>query len=330
MDSQTSILDFFPLKNTWNDAGGKPAKLTIDDVLMIDGKKIVVCTNGHVVLCSSPDCINITKKDGLCKSHIPYLYKKKTCKYPACQKTARYGNRNSFIEFCSQHKSADMLDLHHISTKCSHDTCSVRGSFVTTLGDREKFCYTHKGPDMINKNKRIKCYFVGCNVIPTFNYWGLNPKFCKTHKTPSMVNVKDKKCISEDCEKLAYYGLEQNKPLFCSNHKEKNMFNVKRILCKVDNCNKRTSFFDKSLGKRFCSKHKTQDSVNINLPKCHVLECNSGANFGYKDGKRQSCYKHKLENMVSFSNKLCNNDSCNKRASFPKTSPYFCKTHYVL
>lgn len=314
MTSPISILDFFPLKNTWHDAGGKPSKLTLDDVLVIDDKKIVVCTNGHVILCSSPGCINITKKDGLCKSHIPY----------SCKKT--YCNPNSSVEFCSKNKSVDMVDLHHMSNKCSHDTCSVRGSFSTrTVGD-------HKSPDMINKNKnkRIKCDFVGCDVIPTFNYKGLTPKFCKNHKTPRMINMKDKKCINKNCERLAYYGFEHNTPLFCPNHKEENMFNVKRILCKTDNCNKRTSFYDESLGERFCSKHKTKNSININLPKCSNLECNSGANFGYKDGNRQLCYKHKLENMVSLSNKLCDHYSCNKRASFPKASPFFCKTHYVL
>ena len=77
------------------------------------------------------------------------------------------------------------------------------------------------------KRKNI-CIESTCAKQCCFNFVNIKtPLYCGEHKKNLMVNVKDPKCIEENCSKRPNFGLPNGKATYCSTHKKDNMINVK-------------------------------------------------------------------------------------------------------
>lgn len=109
---------------------------------------------------------------------------------------------------------------------CSYDECDKRASF-NIKGGKPLWCFKHKTTDMVNV-KTKKCIGENCEKIPSYNIFGeKKPLYCAECKTINMVDVIHKKCCFENCTKIPTYNFENIKtPIYCYEHKLENMIVV--------------------------------------------------------------------------------------------------------
>ena len=94
------------------------------------------------------------------------------------------------MEFCSQHKRAEMVYLN--AKRCSFDGCSTRPSYGMIGSGKMEFCFQHKSVGMISFNVK-RCSSAGCYSRPTYGAPGsVKPEVCLQHKRMGMLNLTGK------------------------------------------------------------------------------------------------------------------------------------------
>ena len=121
-------------------------------------------------------------------------------------------------------------------TICIGEDCKKQANF-NFIGEKAKYCATHKLDRMIDI-KHKKCIYENCNKIPIFNYGGeLTAKYCATHKLDRMIDIKHKKCIYENCDKRPTFNyIEESTAKYCATHKLDGMVDIVSPRCKTHLC----------------------------------------------------------------------------------------------
>ena len=147
---------------------------------------------------------------------------------------------------------------------------------------------------MVNVKDK-KCIYENCNKIPTFNIiTEKKPKYCSEHKKENMVNVRTKKCIYENCNKIPNFNLINEKiPKYCAEHKKEKMVDIKNKKCIEKNCNKQPNYnLINEKIRKYCKEHKTENMVDIKNKKC--IDCN--LNYMYYGNLCFDCFSFKFPN----------------------------------
>ena len=165
----------------------------------------------------------------------------------------------------------------------------------------------------------MSCHNKNCTKYSMYNYQNSKPKYCAKHKEIDMINVKNKRCLFDECDKIAgfnYIGEKGGK--YCAKHKKDNMIDIKHKRCLFDGCNIQPSFnYEREKSAVYCMKHKKNNMIIIINIKCLSKDCNIQASFNYEDEKvAKYCAKHKKDNMINIKHKRCLFDDCNIQASF--------------
>ena len=90
-----------------------------------------------------------------------------TCKFENCNTQSSFGLQNGKAEYCSKHKSQEMIDLTHL--RCIFDRCDIQATFGE-LNAKRMYCTTHKEDThislkyMVNGELHTALYNVFCSV----------------------------------------------------------------------------------------------------------------------------------------------------------------------
>jgi hypothetical protein len=127
----------------------------------------------------------------------------KICEVDDCNNNAFYGSINDYIKkYCKDHKNIEdnLIDIRNKNKYCKSCLYS-RGCFGYINDKKNLFCVNCKLDDMIDI-KNSKCLFENCIKQPYFNFEGeTNGIYCGDHKKPNMIDVITKKCITVLCDK---------------------------------------------------------------------------------------------------------------------------------
>ena len=182
------------------------------------------------------------------------------------------------------------------------------------------------------ENKRKRCVFDGCDVIPSFNVPGgvKTARFCKKHKTTEMLSVTKKTCVFPECQKQPSYNAPGKKSAFCAAHKSAGMVFLRKT-CVFPACQKRPSFnvVDAKTPK-FCSTHHLEGMIDVKHKRCIATGCQNNPNYNLPSLRTAKyCLTHKVDGM-DIKNKRCAATGCQKCAMYNlpgvKTAT-FCKKH---
>ena len=155
------------------------------------------------------------------------------------------------------------------------------------------------------------------------------------HKHDGMINLKNSKCIEEDCMIVPNFNLlNETKAIYCFTHKKENMINIReKIICIQERCIKlaccNISTETKAI---YCKEHKKENMVNIrNKNNCIEELCDIYPLFNFStETKPIYCSIHKKENMINIKSKRCIEDNCMKHRLFnfaKEKAPMFCSIH---
>ena len=173
--------------------------------------------------------------------------------------------------------------------------CTKKATF-NILGEKAKYCATHKEPDMVDVlNKKCECN----SSQPRWNFPGLKPICCVSCKKEGMIETHRKKCF---CRKVRpTFNFEGLKPEFCNSCKSEGMFNVVDESCF---CKKLTSpnFNYEGLRPKYCFECKLPDMVDTRNPKC---ACGSRPNFNFENLKPKFCAMCKVDGMIDLVHNMC-------------------------
>ena len=163
-----------------------------------------------------------------------------------------------------------------------------------------EYCSTHALKDYVNvKDKR--CIFENCDVRPTYGKPGSKlAEFCSTHALKDYVDVKSKRCKHENCDKQPVYGKPGSKLAeYCSTHALKDYVNVRHKRCIFENCDKIPNYGKPgSKLAEYCSTHALKDYVDIRHKRCKQKDCSKHASYGLLGYPREYCNTHRLPNMI--------------------------------
>ncbi len=98
------------------------------------------------------------------KEGMPLTYTSQMCKKEGCSKLGWYGLPGGRGEYCSDHKSNEMVNTN--CSKCSEKGCDLIASFGYDSGDRTRErCSTHHLPGMVQLSSRMcsECNFTTVN-----------------------------------------------------------------------------------------------------------------------------------------------------------------------
>ena len=102
-----------------------------------------------------------------------------------------------------------------------------------------------------------------------------------------MFNIKDKRCIHENCKILPSYNYNnEKKPLYCNAHKKEGMIDIKNKRCNFLECIKRPCFnYDNETKGKYCFEHKLEGMIDIeNIKKiCKTYLCITRSSKKYDD-----------------------------------------------
>jgi hypothetical protein len=189
-------------------------------------------------------------------------------------------------------------------------------------------CANHK-----EQNMKLASSLCLCGKQAHYNFDGLKPKFCANCKPENSINVKNKKCIFENCNKMPNYNYAHEKnPIYCKNHCLENMIDIKHKRCTYLGCNKIPSFnFENEKKPIYCIAHKINGMINLFKRKCKVENCKITAHFNYENEHTPIyCFAHKETNMINLTSKCCIYPECKTTPNYNfenETSPIYCKLH---
>jgi hypothetical protein len=148
-----------------------------------------------------------------------------------------------------------------------------------------------------------------------------------------MVNIKDKKCLEDDCQKYPIFNLPSEKTgLYCSVHKKNGMKDVMNAKCFEKNCEKRPHFNLPNESKPlFCKQHSTENMLDKTHKKCAGENCEIRPHFNLpNESKPLFCKIHSTENMEDKTHQRCIEQNCQTRPVFNyanQTKALYCKLH---
>lgn len=189
-------------------------------------------------------------------------------------------------------------------------------------------CANHK-----EQNMKLSSSLCLCGKQANYNFDGLKPKFCANCKPENAIDVKNKKCIFENCNKIPNYNYAHEKnPIYCKNHCLENMIDIKHKRCTYLGCNKMPSFnFENEKKPIYCIAHKINGMINLFKRKCKVENCKITAHFNYKNEHTPIyCFAHKETNMINLTSKCCIYPECKTTPNYNfenETSAIYCKLH---
>jgi len=149
--------------------------------------------------------------------------------------------------------------------------------------------------------KSKKCLNPDCNKIPYYNYSNeTKGLYCKVHMIDDMVDVKNKKCISPDCDKHPVYNYSnETKPLYCKNHKLVDMINVKNKRCCNLDCNKQPLYnYSNETKPLYCKNHKLVDMIDVKNKRCCNPGCDTQAQQKHLNGFCSTCFHIKYPDIT--------------------------------
>ncbi len=160
-------------------------------------------------------------------------------------------------------------------TKFKCPVCSKQAIFGFAKTDKQLYCSDHKEDEMIDvKNKR--CIEDNCTKRPTFNVEGeTKALYCSKHKDDDMIDVISKRCIEDNCTKIPTYNKQgETKALYCLEHKKDRMIDVISKRCIEDNCTKIPVFNEAGETKAlYCSDHKKDGMIDVKSKRCIEDNC---------------------------------------------------------
>ena len=144
-----------------------------------------------------------------------------------------------------------------------------------------------------------------CDKQACFNLPDTKPPiYCSNHKKINMINVKEPRCIEDNCSTRPNYGLPNGKPTHCSTHKKENMINLYSKKCLFENCMKEPNFGNPNGKPEYCTEHKKPNMINLKCKTCIAENCTKQPSFGLPNGKVEYCATHKLPNMINLKDNL--------------------------
>jgi hypothetical protein len=212
-------------------------------------------------------------------------------------------------------------------TRCKN--CSKHANY-NVIGEKKAiYCNEHKLDGMIDvKNKR--CISENCNTQPNFNFLGKKAIYCSKHKLDGMIDVTNKRCISENCNTCANFNVLGKKAIYCSKHKSEGMIDVNCKKCVSENCNTRPTY--NVLGKKaiYCNDHKLDGMIDVINKRCISENCNTLPNFNFLGKKAIYCNEHKLNGMIDVTHRRCIFENCNTLPTYNfdgKKKAIYCNHH---
>lgn len=282
----------------------------------------------------------------------------KFCKM--CSKTASFNILGKPPEYCSEHKSNEMINVKHkkclecdklpyfnyinektglycsehakenminIKSKvCEFSGCTTLASFG--IDKTPKFCSVHKQDNMYHVSHR--CKEINCNKYPIFNF--VNKKtgiYCSDHKKPDMIDVTHKRC--EKCTKAATFNFIGGLPKFCGEHKETDMIDVISKKCEFINCDVKPVYnYPNEKNGLYCNVHKLENMVDVKSPRCSFKDCYKRPLYN-KIGEKKGlfCLEHKESSMINVDTKKCKSDLCDTYVGFVKKYDGYCVNCYI-
>ena len=306
-------------------------------------EKTMICINAKICIDCKKNIASFIlesskKKSALyCKSCaekykekiIDVTHKKcKICKINSALFGLSEDDKKEYCGDCSKELNLKVIDLHH--KKCI--ICNKKQALFNNDGEKPLYCGDCKDNIMINING-LKCEFEGCNITPSFNYFGNSEKrFCESHKLQNMVNVKDKLCINCNNKRPSFNFIDEKIPMYCGDCKNDEMINIYYEKCEFQECNEYAYYnYEGEIKRKFCKNHSLENMILINLKLCDF--CNKIPIYGYiEDNKRIRCFEHKDENMIDLVHGKCIYENCLKRASFnfhKRNKPIYCSEHKI-
>ena len=157
---------------------------------------------------------------------------------------------------------------------------------------------------MINiKDKR--CIFDNCTKQPVFNLPTETKRlYCSEHKKPGMIDIKSKRCIHDNCNIRPNFNLPtETKALYCSEHKKPGMIDIKSKRCNFEKCKNDSLFGLINKRPQYCLIHKQPNMINLVLEnKCSILDCDNEYTLFNQE---KYCNKHIPENLLNTVKRLC-------------------------
>jgi hypothetical protein len=152
---------------------------------------------------------------------------------------------------------------------------------------------------------------------PYFNYDGESkPKYCSLHKLGGMIDIRNKRCIHENCKTQPNYNYEgQTNAVYCSTHKLDGMINIITRTCIHDNCKTQPNYnYDGESKPKYCSMHKLDGMIDIRNKKCIHENCKTIPNYNFEGQvKALYCSSHKKPEMIDVNHKICKTPLCSTR-----------------
>lgn len=212
---------------------------------------------------------------------------------------------------------------------CSYEDCKVNASYWFP-NEGKLCCAKHKKPGMFCRNDN--CMHPGCLKHSNFNYPGQKPQYCKTHKLQGMTDVKTKKCIFNECNKIPVFNYSGHTVgLYCGSHRLPGMKDIKSKICIATDCNLMASFnYPGNPKLLYCSKHSLTGMKCMKGKRCIVEECNKRASFNYLGEKEELYCAHHKQACMIIVKKNCVEEGCAKIASFNYSGQkkrMYCSSH---
>jgi hypothetical protein len=135
------------------------------------------------------------------------------------------------------------------------------------------------------KNKR--CIYENCMKQPTYNLpTETKALYCFEHKTPDMINVSNKNCQHAKCKETAIFGFINKRSQYCLSHKLPNMINlVLENKCSVLDCDNEYCHVIKT--DKYCNAHVPSEESGMVVKRlCKYCDIKEDATFVCKDCKK--------------------------------------------
>ena len=180
------------------------------------------------------------------------------CVNPGCSRRPSYGAVGGKAKWCATHSDVLMVDLVH--ARCSKPGCSKQPHFG-------KFCQEHAPLRTFEIGGAQQCLHKGCKRRRAFGL--IVPTFCKTHATNEMVYLIKPRCVSAECDALAWYGAPALEATVCARHKRTGMIANPRQRCSHAACNN-VGTYDMNSRKsdRFCETHAPNGARALVVSLC--------------------------------------------------------------
>jgi hypothetical protein len=137
--------------------------------------------------------------------------------------------------YCKTHKKEGMVDVSH--KKCEYGSCLRRPTYNFATETTAMYCSLHRDDGMINVVSNI-CIEHNCERIALYGLnTSSPPMYCSLHRKPNTFNVKGYCCQVDGCNKYSLYNnLWETTPLYCKDHMSDGMVDLRNKRCVEEDC----------------------------------------------------------------------------------------------